>query len=757
MALEEDGNWDDGNTMEEMGFRQGTKAQIGVIVDMEDDVYLEFEEEEEVKAELAEQKTWKLLARYMANFKPNTKAMFTRFTDEVLHLRIGIRYSEKGKNYYMVTLFSKGDYDFVMRGGPWIFNQNALIVKNLDEAAQPSKSVLNSVPVWVRIYDVPWGKQNDVWGKRYGNGLGKALDVDVPASERDKKEFLRVRVNLPYDRRLQTQITTGVKGKPREVKVFKLKYERVPYYCSHCGFMGHKKDECEKRRMGVPSLDYDAHELRCSPYKKFAHRTFFAACRSGIRVPYTYDNKRSGRANVWVRLDRVVACSTWRDRFAKTSIKHLTSPVSDHFPVLVEMQQEVRLPRRVPRRQYEILWERESELGERIAVAWGEAGQKSDLADIMNSLSHVMTMLQGWSKRKFGNVLRELDKARKNLENLRAPVTWLKEGDRNTRFFHQNAVWRARKNKIKKLKDTDGTWRDAPTDMERMARSYFQELFTCDPSLSADELLSLIQEKVTTKMNDDLCKDVTDDEISDAIFQIGPLKAPSVDDFPAHFYQRNWGTIKEEIINVVNVFFVTGRMPDGHLEKIANSQKRAADSQEQMANSLDMILVVAEENNEISRDMLTAMTKAGETATSLSPGLGSTVTLRVVEASASWTGLHVESFLTLKNGIVMMRNPKFQKASQFLYKESGMAEEVVATLEEVLVQAKMCLFSRTTTIQTWIPIWFQPEATWKLKMDMRQDLQELVEKNGLPLFCIYYLAWSYLEVVVKIAITFSHR
>ncbi|KAM0896886.1 hypothetical protein ACQ4PT_022889 [Festuca glaucescens] len=135
-------------------------------------------------------------------------------------------------------------------------------------------------------------------------------------------------------------------------------------------------------------------------------------------VPYTYDNKRSGRANVWVRLDRVVACSAWRYRFAKTSIKHLTSPVSDHFPVLVEMQQEVRLPRRAPRRQYEILWERESELGERMAVAWGEAGQKSDLADIMNSLSHVMTMLQGWSKWKFGNVLRELDKARKNLETL---------------------------------------------------------------------------------------------------------------------------------------------------------------------------------------------------------------------------------------------------------------------------------------------------------------------------------------------------
>ncbi|KAM0827732.1 hypothetical protein ACQ4PT_068002 [Festuca glaucescens] len=268
-----DGNWDDGDGMdEEPGLRQGRDTHLGGEVDMEDDVYLEFDEEDDVPVSAEPRTAWKMLARYMAHTRPNAMDMFTYFSD-VWHLRTQIKYTELQKNYYILTFFSQGDLYFVARGGPWIFNKNALLVKEIKDDISPSEMILDVVPVWVRVYDVLWGKQNYETGMKFGNLLGRALEVDAPTEEKDMNEFLRVRVELPYDRRLQTQIATGVKGRTTAGKVYKLKYERVPHYCAHCGFMGHRKFECEKKRRGVPSLDYNVYELRCSPYKKYEHRS----------------------------------------------------------------------------------------------------------------------------------------------------------------------------------------------------------------------------------------------------------------------------------------------------------------------------------------------------------------------------------------------------------------------------------------------------------------------------------------------------
>jgi hypothetical protein len=62
-------------------------------------------------------------------------------------------------------------------------------------------------------------------------------------------------------------------------------------------------------------------------------------------------------------------------------------------------------------------------------------------------------------------------------------------------------------------------------------------------------------------MNDGLCKQFSEEDISDALFQIGLLNAPGPDGFPAHFWQRNWGLFRDEVVRAVQTFFVTGVMP----------------------------------------------------------------------------------------------------------------------------------------------------------------------------------------------------
>lgn len=310
-------------------------------------------------------------------------------------------------------------------------------------------------------------------------------------------------------------------------------------------------------------------------------------------VPYTYDNKRHGWNNVKVRLDRAVADDNWRALFSNSHVEHLTSPCSDHAPIMLRFSSELGLQVKRKCLHYEIFWEHEAELPELISESWSSSGHKSDLADINNSLGRVMLALHSWSKKKCKNIGRQIEKYRKEIAALmeanaesrlirqasdklnemlyreemlwlqRSRINWLKEGDRNTRFFHSKAVWRAKKNIIVRLRDSGGTVQNSTTVMEDMATKYFQEMYTADSTLDHTQIIHLIQEKVTPEMNESLCREFSEEEIATAVFQIGPLKAPGPDGFPARFYERNWGVLKEDIVRVVKTFFLTGVMPSG--------------------------------------------------------------------------------------------------------------------------------------------------------------------------------------------------
>jgi hypothetical protein len=108
-----------------------------------------------------------------------------------------------------------------------------------------------------------------------------------------------------------------------------------------------------------------------------------------------------------------------------------------------------------------------------------------------------------------------------------------------------------------------GLHRIPPGEMECMATSYFQSVYTRDPSIQPTPIVDLFQEVISEDTNEYLCKPFLVKEVSDALFQVGPLKSPGPDGFPVRFYQRNWDVLKDDIIQGVLKFFESGVMPIG--------------------------------------------------------------------------------------------------------------------------------------------------------------------------------------------------
>ena len=105
----------------------------------------------------------------------------------------------------------------------------------------------------------------------------------------------------------------------------------------------------------------------------------------------------------------------------------------------------------------------------------------------------------------------------------RSRVSWLKEGDCNTQFFHKCASQRQETNSILGLRDDYGVWHSDAMAINSIAVDYFHNLFTSSNPESIDEVIQSVSPVVSPDMNDSLMQPFSPEEIRRALFQISPV------------------------------------------------------------------------------------------------------------------------------------------------------------------------------------------------------------------------------------------
>ena len=139
---------------------------------------------------------------------------------------------------------------------------------------------------------------------------------------------------------------------------------------------------------------------------------------------------------------------------------------------------------------------------------------------------------------------------------------WLREGDRNTKFFHAKTKQRRARNRITKLMDLLGNWVETEEGIEHLATEYFSTLFTASEPSDREEALRFTTASVTAEMNIALMRKPSEAEIKEAVFAINPDKAPGPDGMTSLFYQRFWTFVCKDIVHTVQIFFTSGELDE---------------------------------------------------------------------------------------------------------------------------------------------------------------------------------------------------
>ncbi|CAN6243940.1 unnamed protein product [Urochloa humidicola] len=135
-----------------------------------------------------------------------------------------------------------------------------MLVVPYDGFTRLSEVTIESIPLWIRVYDIPVVMQIPPFLKVVGAKVGRVPELGKPA-----KDFFRIRVEFVLEDALKQ--TVLIKVKDRGLMEFVVKYENIPHFCFVCSRIGNAERDCPDEDLQEDGLRFDT-GLCTSPFKR---------------------------------------------------------------------------------------------------------------------------------------------------------------------------------------------------------------------------------------------------------------------------------------------------------------------------------------------------------------------------------------------------------------------------------------------------------------------------------------------------------
>ncbi|XP_039043535.1 uncharacterized protein LOC120182715 [Hibiscus syriacus] len=160
--------------------------------------------------------------------------------------------------------------------------------------------------------------------------------------------------------------------------------------------------------------------------------------------------------------------------------------------------------------------------------------------------------------------LKLLEEAESLFLKQKAKIQWIKNGDKNANFFHSMVALKNKRDTIRVLMDNRGNRLDSFDSMAKEVIDFYSNLIgTVDSSVKAIDpsfIKTILNFNLSYEASSCLVKEITAEEIKDAIFDQGNDKAPGPDKYSPLFFKKAWNIIGKDVIVAVKHFFLNASL-----------------------------------------------------------------------------------------------------------------------------------------------------------------------------------------------------